>query len=72
MTPTFLYPIFGLETITMCPGCGWGTKLREHNFVVVPRFTTRDKERGNLQTRLRLPYTVLMKIRGKVKSLDYQ
>ena len=24
-----------------CPGCGLGTKLRYHNFVVVPRFTTR-------------------------------
>ena len=42
VTPTFLYPIFGLETTTTCPGCGLGTKLRKHNFVVVPRFTTRD------------------------------
>ena len=24
----------------MCPRCGLGTKLRQHNFVVVPRFTT--------------------------------
>ena len=42
VTPTFLYPIFGLETTTTCPGCGLGTKLRQHNFVVVPRFTTRE------------------------------
>ena len=28
VTPTFLYPIFGLETTTTCPGCGLGTKLR--------------------------------------------
>ena len=42
VTPTFLYPIFGLETTTTCPGCGLGTKLRYHNFVVVPRFTTRE------------------------------
>ena len=41
VTPTFLYPIFGLETTTTCPGCGLGTNLRLHNFVVVPRFTTR-------------------------------
>ena len=41
VTPTFLYPIFGLETTTACPGCGLGTKLHLHNFVVVPRFTTR-------------------------------
>ena len=40
MTLTFVYPIFGRET-TMCPQCGLGTKLRWHNFVVVPRFTTR-------------------------------
>ena len=46
VTPTFLYPIFGLETTTTCPGCGLGTKLRYHNFVVVPRFTTRDLRRG--------------------------
>ena len=43
MTPTFLYPFFGLETTTTYPGCGFGTKLRLHNFVVVPRFTTRVK-----------------------------
>ena len=42
VTPTFLYPIFGLETTTIRPGCGLGIKLRQHNFVVVPRFTTRD------------------------------
>ena len=42
VTPAFLYPIYGLETTTTCPGCGLGTKLRKHNFVVVPRFTTRD------------------------------
>ena len=34
VTPTFLYPIFGLETTTTC----------QHNFVVVPRFTTRVSE----------------------------
>ena len=42
VTPTFLYPIFGLETTTTCPGCGLGTNLRLHNLVVVPRFTTCD------------------------------
>ena len=41
MTPTFVYPIFDIATTTTCPGCGLGTKLREHNFVVVPRFTIR-------------------------------
>ena len=48
VTPTFLYPIFGLETTTTCPGCGLGTNLREHNFVVVPRFTTRELICNNL------------------------
>ena len=39
-TPTFLYPIFGLETTTTCPRCDLGTKLRKHNFELVHRFTT--------------------------------
>ena len=37
MTLAFVYPIFGLETTTTCTGCGLGTKLLKHNFVVATR-----------------------------------
>ena len=41
MTPTFVCLFYDVSTTPLCPGCGIGTKLRQHNFVVVPRFTTR-------------------------------
>ena len=42
MTLTFVCLFYDVGTTPLCPGCGVRTKLRLHNFVVVPRFTTRD------------------------------
>ena len=41
MTPTFVCLFYDVGTTPLCHGCGVGTKFRLHNFVVVPRFTTR-------------------------------
>ena len=39
---TFVYQFLRIGIISRCPGCGVGTILRYHYFVLVAEITTRD------------------------------